>query len=51
MKGIYEFALIKIIIILSYLPNPSARAGYDTIMVNFFLKRCLTGLNSELSFS
>ena len=27
---------------LSYLPNPSARAGYDT---------SLTGLNSEFSFS
>ena len=33
---------------LPYLPNPSARAGYDT-RSNF--KRCLTGLNSEFSFS
>ena len=28
-----------------YLPNPSARAGYDTRSI--FLKRSLTGLNSE----
>ena len=35
---------------LSYLPNPSARAGYDTRSI-FFLKRSLTGLNSEFSFS
>ena len=33
---------------LSYLPNPSARAGYDT---RSFFKRSLTGLNSEFSFS
>ena len=33
---------------LSYLPNPSARAGYDTRSV---FKRSLTGLNSEFSFS
>ena len=32
---------------LSYLPNPSARAGYDTRSI---FKRCLTGLNSEFSF-
>ena len=32
----------------SYLPNPSARAGYDTRSI---FKRSLTGLNSELSFS
>ena len=32
----------------SYLPNPSARAGYDTRSI---FKRCLTGLNSEFSFS
>ena len=31
-----------------YLPNPSARAGYDTRSV---FKRSLTGLNSEFSFS
>ena len=34
---------------LSYLPNPSARAGYDTRSI--FFKRNLTGLNSEFSFS
>ena len=33
---------------LSYLPNPSARAGYDTRSI---FKRRLTGLNSEFSFS
>ena len=31
-----------------YLPNPFARAGYDTRSV---FKRSLTGLNSEISFS
>ena len=34
--------------IISYLPNPSARAGYDTRSI---FKRSLTGLNSEFSFS
>ena len=34
--------------IRSYLPNPSARAGYDTRSI---FKRSLTGLNSELFFS
>ena len=33
---------------LSYLPNLSARAGYDTMLI---FKRSLTGLNSEFSFS
>ena len=33
---------------LSYLPNPSARAGYDTRSI---FKWSLTGLNSEYSFS
>ena len=33
---------------LSYLPDPSARAGYDTRSI---FKRSLTGLNSEFSFS
>ena len=33
---------------LSYLPNPSARAGYDTRSIS---KQSLTGLNSEFSFS
>ena len=32
---------------LSYLPNLSARAGYDTRSI---FKRSLTGLNSEFSF-
>ena len=32
----------------SYLPNPSARVGYDT---RSLFKRSLTGLNSEFSFS
>ena len=31
-----------------YLPNPSARAEYDTRSI---FKRSLTGLNSEFSFS
>ena len=34
--------------ISSYLPNPSARAGYDTRSI---FKRSLTGLSSEFSFS
>ena len=33
---------------LSYLPNPSARARYDTRSI---FKRSLAGLNSEFSFS
>ena len=33
---------------LSYLPNPSARVGYDTRSI---FKRSLTDLNSEFSFS
>ena len=33
---------------LSYLPNPSARAGYDT---RSMFKRSLTGFNSEFAFS
>ena len=36
------------VLVLSYLPNPSARAGYDTRSI---FKRSLTGLNSEFSFS
>ena len=34
--------------ILSYLPNPTARAGYDTRSI---FKRSFTGFNSEFSFS
>ena len=33
---------------MSYLPNPSARAGYDTRSI---FKRSLTGLKSEFSLS
>ena len=33
---------------ISYLPNPSAQAGYDTSSI---FKRSLTGLNSEFSIS
>ena len=35
-------------VVLSYLPNPSARAGYDTRSI---FKQSLAGLNSEFSFS
>ena len=35
-------------IVWSYLPNPSARTGYDTRSI---FKRSLTGFNSEFSFS
>ena len=35
-------------VLISYLPNPSARAGYDTRSI---FKRSLTGLSSEFSFS
>ena len=38
----------QLFIYLSYLPNPSARAGYDTRSI---FMRSLTGLNSEFSFS
>ena len=33
---------------ISYLPNPSTQAGYDTRSI---FKRSLTGLNLEFSFS
>ena len=36
-----------IVVSLSYLPNPSDQAGYDTRSI---FKRSLTGLNSEFSF-
>ena len=39
---------LNVFLWLSYLSNPSARAGYDTRSV---FKRSLTGLNSEFSFS
>ena len=38
----------EVVIELSYLPNPSARAEYDTRSV---FKRSLTGFNSGFSFS
>ena len=34
--------------LLSYLPNPSTQAGYDTRSI---FKKSLTDLNSEFSFS
>ena len=40
--------MVPSIAMLSYLPNPSARAGYDTRSI---FMRSLTGLNSEFSFS
>ena len=45
---IYIYIYIYTHIRWSYLPNPSARAGYDTRSI---FKRSLTGLNSEFSFS
>ena len=42
----YEILFIPFF--LYYLPNPSAREGYDTRSI---FKRSLTGLNSEVSFS
>ena len=39
---------VSIVLCLSYLPNPSAGAGYDTRSI---FKRSLTWLNSEFSFS
>ena len=44
----FNFGLNLSIKFLSYLPNPSARAGYDTVSI---FKQGLTGLNSEFSFS
>ena len=42
------FCLVTIGNGLSYSPNPSARAGYDSRSI---FKQSLTGLNSEYSFS
>ena len=39
---------IHTVVLISYLPDPSALAGYDTRSI---FKRSLTGLNSEISFS
>ena len=44
----HVYVCVLMCVYLSYLPNPSALAGYDTRSV---LKRSLTGLNSEFSFS
>ena len=43
-----KYVCIYVCMYLSYLPNPSARVGYDTRSI---FKRSLTGLNSEFSFS
>ena len=43
-----NFTFICLNTVPSYLPNPSARAGYDTRLI---FKWSLTGLNSEFSFS
>ena len=40
-------SLVYIYACLSYLPNPSVRAGYDTRSI---FKRSSTGLNSQFSF-
>ena len=59
IKNNYEFELMGFvkqiyyrhticIYIYIYLPNPSARAGYDTRSI---FKQSLTGLNSQFSFS
>ena len=45
-KRIYKYIILYFY--SSYLPNPSARAGYDTRSI---FKRSLTCLNSEFSFS
>ena len=46
--GVYPLDEISAMLLSSYLPNPSARAGYDTRSI---FKRSLTGFNSEFSFS
>ena len=38
----------RAVMVYPNLPNPSARAGYDTRSI---FKQSLTGLNSEFSFS
>ena len=47
-RYINSWRLFNVKSCLSYLPNPSTRAGYDTRSI---LKRSLTDLNSEFSFS
>ena len=48
MFSLFTLTKYSATILLSYLPNPSARAGYDTRSI---FKRRLTDLNSEYSFS
>ena len=48
LTSLRMFSCNDISIIISYLPNPSARVGYDTRSI---FKRSLTGLNSDFSFS
>ena len=47
-KCVCLFIEVRKSMLWSYLPNPSARAGYETRSI---FKRSLTGLNSEFSFS
>ena len=47
VKLFSELGISLVVWVLSYLPNPSARAVYDTRSI---FKRSLTGLNSEYSF-
>ena len=52
LLNVYSYKSINIIFLgvtlCTYLPNPSARAGYDTRSI---FMRSSTGLNSEFSFS
>ena len=48
VHGYSNLYIYVVILQLSYLPNSSTRAGYDTRSI---FKRSLTGLNSEFSFS
>ena len=48
MQSVYSNAPDESATCVLYLPNPSARTGYDTRSI---FKRSLTGLNSEFSFS
>ena len=47
-SGICVWSWKEVLLNGPYLPNPFARAGYDTRSI---FKRSLTGLNSEFSFS
>ena len=48
LRKFVDFKKGYICVVRSYLPNPSARGGYDTRSI---FKWSLTGLNSEFSFS